>query len=98
MAMDKNTIESLTILTEECAEVIQTISKIFRFGIDATYNDSPTNVESLHQELGDLLAMIDILSNIGLIDNDTLTLAKQKKFDKLQKWSSISFNHLHSSK
>ena len=31
--------EILLIAQEECAEVTQAISKVFRFGIDATHND-----------------------------------------------------------
>ena len=60
--MNKKYEEILRITQEECAEVIQAISKISRFGIDNLKPGKPkTNREHLEEELGDLLAMIDIL-------------------------------------
>ena len=46
--------EILLITQEECAEVTQAISKVFRFGMDDEYN-GVTNREHLEEELGDLL-------------------------------------------
>ena len=45
--------EVLLITQEECAEVVQAISKCFRFGMNDSYNGK-TNRESLVLELGDL--------------------------------------------
>ena len=45
--------EILLIAQEECAEVTQAISKVFRFGIDEVYNDR-TNKQRLTEEVGDL--------------------------------------------
>lgn len=92
--MDKNTQEALTILLEECSEVIQVISKIFRFGMDNNYNDSPTNKEKLQQELGDLLAMVEILKNLQVLDDRQLNQAIENKFEKLRMWSSINSQYL----
>ena len=50
--------ERLTILAEECAEVIQCICKIQRHGYESTnpkIPNSETNREALQRELGDLL-------------------------------------------
>jgi len=56
--------ELLGILQEECAEVIQIISKIRRFGIDS-YNpaepSNPTNKDLLNLEIADVLALIEML-------------------------------------
>ena len=50
------------ILQEECAEVVVAVSKIGRFGMDNFKPGKPkTNREHLEEELGDVLAMIDIL-------------------------------------
>jgi NTP pyrophosphatase (non-canonical NTP hydrolase) len=90
--MDNKARETLLILQEECAEVTQAISKIFRFGMDSYHPESGiSNHESLVNELGDLLAMIDIvLEDSSLnITQDQLDSAKQKKFQKLTKWSSL---------
>jgi hypothetical protein len=45
----------------------------------------------LQEELGDLLAMIDLLvkKNIG-VEWKGLMLAKQHKFEKLRMWSNIT--------
>ena len=82
--------ECLNILQEECAEVIQAASKIKRFGIHAfnpSLENSPTNLENLEMELGDLLAMIDMCkaAGIGLTD-EGLERAKQAKMQRVKKW------------
>ena len=74
--------EALVITQEECAEVIQVISKIFRFGLDE-------NDHRLEDEIGDLLCMIEILVNLGVIRSDKLDLAKRVKAEKLKKWSKL---------
>ena len=85
--------EVMDILQEECAEVIQAVSKISRFGIDNLKPGKPlTNREHLEEELGDMLAMIDILCGMGVIDLDKLRVAKLAKIEKLKKWSTIYEN------
>ena len=74
--------ETLVITQEECAEVIQVISKIFRFGLDE-------NDHRLEDEIGDVLCMIDLLIVQGVINPHKLELAKRLKAEKLKKWSSI---------
>jgi NTP pyrophosphatase (non-canonical NTP hydrolase) len=88
--MDKTTKEVMDILQEECAEVIQAVSKINRFGLDNFKPGKPkTNREHLEEELGDMLAMIDIMLEKSVISQDKLELAKQAKIEKLKQWSSI---------
>ena len=86
--MNSQNEETLRILQEECAEVVQAISKIFRFGLDGVYNDR-TNRQRLTEEIGDLLAMIDLLEQQEIVDNNLLIQFKQRKFNKLEAWSSI---------
>jgi NTP pyrophosphatase (non-canonical NTP hydrolase) len=74
--------ETLVIAQEECAEVIQVISKIQRFGID------DANRQKLTAEVGDLLCMVDLMIEQNLIDAD-LTPAIEAKRTKLKQWSSI---------
>jgi NTP pyrophosphatase (non-canonical NTP hydrolase) len=82
--------EAMNILSEECAEVIQAVSKINRFGIDNLKPGKPkTNREHLEEELGDLLAMVDILCSMGVVELDNLRVAKLAKIEKLKVWSSI---------
>jgi NTP pyrophosphatase (non-canonical NTP hydrolase) len=82
--------EVMDILQEECAEVIQAVSKISRFGIDNFKpGKSKTNREHLEEELGDMLAMIDIMMELRVISLDNLEIAKKAKIEKLKKWSNI---------
>lgn len=85
--------ETMNILSEECAEVIQAISKCNRFGLTSLKpGKQKTNLEHLEEELGDLLAMIDILNEMQVTSTENLEKAKQAKFEKLKKWSSIYSN------
>jgi len=86
--MDNQTREAFLILQEECSEVIQATSKCFRFGIDGEYNDE-SNRNRLEQELGDVLAMIQILEDHGVVSSTALDAAKQRKFKKLRQWSTL---------
>lgn len=83
--------EALVILQEECAEVSQIISKIHRFGPDSkppTSND--TNLTLLHKEIGDLLCMVKICVDKGLLNPDILEKFIQDKEEKLKIWSNLS--------
>ena len=84
--------EILIIAQEECAEVIQTISKIQRFGLGAEYlrnQDGLSNIDALTQEVGDLLVMVDLLIDNHVLSQNALQEAKQRKIIKLKKWSKI---------
>lgn len=82
--------EILLILGEECAEVIQAITKCERFGIDNFKpGKSKTNREHLETELGDVLAMIDLLVDYGTVNLPKIMEAKVAKRQKLKEWSSI---------
>jgi NTP pyrophosphatase (non-canonical NTP hydrolase) len=88
--MNSDVKEVMDILQEECAEVIQAVSKISRFGIDNFKPGKPkTNREHLEEELGDMLAMICILQKMGVIDQNALESATKAKIEKLKKWSTI---------
>jgi NTP pyrophosphatase (non-canonical NTP hydrolase) len=88
--MDEQTKEVMDILQEECAEVIQVVSKISRFGID---NFKPgklkTNREHLEEEIGDVLAMIDILQKMDEVSFNNIEAARVAKIEKLKQWSTI---------
>jgi NTP pyrophosphatase (non-canonical NTP hydrolase) len=92
--MNDNTKEVLLILQEECAEVSQAISKCFRFGPDQMKPGKDfTNINMLEEEIGDLLAMIELLVDckVGITDQGIFE-AKMKKFEKLKQWSNLEFN------
>ena len=88
--MSKKLYEVMNILSEECAEVIQAISKCNRFGLDNQKPGKPlTNAQHLEGDIGDLLAMVDLLQSLYVVTAKGMEIAKQAKFEKLKKWSSI---------
>ena len=76
--------ETLTILSEECAEVIQANSKLIRFG---PYDEE--NIKELEKELGDVMAMVLILDYYGYIKLDNIKNQIEPKLQKLKKYSKI---------
>lgn len=82
--------EALLILQEECSEVIQAVSKIFRFGLNNFKPGKPkTNIEHLEEELGDMLCLIEILYDRGLIRPDKIEQALEAKKHKLKIYSGL---------
>lgn len=80
--------EIMLIAQEECAEVIQAISKVFRFGSDEEYNGQ-TNKMRLEEEVGDMLCMIEMMYRTKIIDDIAVEQARIQKKTKLAKWSQI---------
>jgi len=76
--------ELLVILMEECSEVIQEASKMIRFG--------DTDSDRIEKEIGDLLCMIELLSEYEMIDPSILEDHIQSKRDKLREWSSLQID------
>ena len=76
--------ETLTILSEECAEVIQANSKLIRFG---PYDED--NVKELEKELGDVMAMVMILDYYGYVSITDIQENIEPKLKKLKKYSKI---------
>jgi hypothetical protein len=91
--MTNKTQEALDLLQEECAEVIVEVSKIRRFGLETKhYKKDLTHSEMLEIEVGDVLALIDILVEQGVLDTDRLAVAKANKRIKLHQWSNLFKN------
>lgn len=82
--------EALDILQEECAEIIQIISKCRRFGLDEVHIKSGSiNRQLLNEEVGDMLALVDVLIDRGILSMGKLEVAKAAKIQKLKAWSTI---------
>lgn len=64
---------TLTIATEECAELIQAITKLKRYGFHDKYE------ENLHEEVADVLICIAELVGLGYLDID-----KVRDYQKLK--------------
>lgn len=80
--------EILLITQEECAEVTQAISKVFRFGFDSVHKGI-NNRQHLEEEIGDLMCMIDLLIDNGIVSEAAVLTAKDEKLNKLLNWSKI---------
>lgn len=79
----------LQCLQEECAEVIQIASKINRFGAYSRNPEDPaslSNIELLHQEIGDVLAIFEVLKYQTSLtfDDELIEKMKQRKLEKLE--------------
>lgn len=77
----RDKIQVMGILTEECAEIIQAVSKVYRFGLDNSWN-GVTNKQALITEIGDVLALIDILikeTDINISEDDILDAIEAKR-------------------
>jgi NTP pyrophosphatase (non-canonical NTP hydrolase) len=84
----------LSICTEECAEVVQAISKIQRFGWDNKNPIDPnsiTNRDHLIEEMGDLMCMIGLVIQEYNLNQSKLETAVKAKLKKLEKWSGYKF-------
>lgn len=90
--MKDYTEECMITLGEECAEVIQAISKIQRFGYANFNPDDPSenNLQILQREIGDMLCMIDLLREEGVLDDHMIQNAKLKKRIKFKKFAIFS--------
>lgn len=78
--------ERLDLVQEECAEIIQSVSKIRRFGYNSKSPlkpDGPTNKEHLEIEIGGLCAILDLLVQAGEISEDNCEAAQILKSDNI---------------
>ena len=76
-----DTQQQLMVITmEECGELIQACSKMLRFGEDQDYTQ-------LQEEIGDVMCMIEILRDGGLVSDKQIADRIKVKKEKLMKWS-----------
>jgi NTP pyrophosphatase (non-canonical NTP hydrolase) len=79
-----NKFEELLIITmEEASEVAVECSKVMRF---ANREDKQPMLE---RELGDLMCMVELMSEQGMIDMSEIKNASLAKREKLKKWSNL---------
>lgn len=67
---------TMTITAEECAELIQALSKVKRYGLDGDYKDN------LQEEVADVLICISELLSIGYIDMEKVEEWHKYKVDR----------------
>ena len=79
---DLSKLQELMVITmEECGELIQACSKAIRC------NDY--NRDELKEELSDVMCMIDLMVEYGIISKKDLSNGSQLKKMKLLKWSKL---------
>lgn len=76
---------TLTIASEECAELIQAITKVKRYGFNGLYQSN------LHEEVADVLICIAELVSLGYLDIDKVIDWQRFKIDRevskhLERW------------
>lgn len=67
---------TLIITSEECAELIQSITKVKRYGFHDEYEDN------LHEEVADTLICITELVCLGYLDIDKVAKYQELKIDR----------------
>ena len=72
---------------EECAEVIQAISKVFRFTLDHPHPETGvTNKEHLETEIGQLKCMLDLLCAQWELNRKAISNSYDEKLMNYNKW------------
>lgn len=76
---------TLTIASKECAELIQAITKVKRYGFNGLYQSN------LHEEVADVLICIAELVSLGYLDIDKVIDWQRFKIDReasrhLERW------------
>jgi NTP pyrophosphatase (non-canonical NTP hydrolase) len=80
--------EALALLAEECAEVIQVVTKIQRHGLQSHHpsDQFTTNRDLLHKEVGDLLAALRIAEGQHILDEPRLIAWRNTKLNRVGKY------------
>lgn len=84
--MTNTELELLGLLQEECAEVIQIVSKVRRFGYDSQNPYDPSgksNLTLLKDEVGDVLAILKLLLQEGNLKKEEIDERVDWKLQKL---------------
>ena len=78
----------LTCLIEECSEIQHAAAKALRFGLDDHAPDGPviTNQDCIATECADLLAVIEMLEDEGIIPRLRTPESMHKKKDKVEEY------------
>ncbi len=74
--------ELMLITMEECGELIEACSKSIRC---EDYKDHPKMIE----EVGDVLLLIEMIIQRGLVKQEDIDARKKVKIEKLKKWSNL---------
>ena len=79
----------MAITSEECGELTQVCMKVMRKydSLDSAADDK--YIELLVEEAGDVLCMLELMSEHGLFDWEQIYQRADVKREKLKKWSTL---------
>ena len=84
-----NKLQELMVITmEECGELTQRCSKIIR-KFDTLDEITEDQRVKLLEEVGDVLCMIELMVEHGLLTNKELSARVNVKREKLEQWSNL---------
>lgn len=78
--------ERIALLVEEMGEVQQVLGKILRHGYESNWEGGPTNRESLHLELGDVLVVLQMMAEAGDIHESSIEERIEVKMEKIKRF------------
>ena len=85
----KNKFNELMIITmEECGELVQACSKVLRT-MTKEGDIRADALENLIQEVGDVMCMIELMEDHGLMKRSEVLVATDAKREKLRRWSEL---------
>ena len=85
----KDTINELMIITmEECGELTQACSKVLRT-MTKEGDIRADALEKLIQEVGDVMCMIELMEDHGLMKRSEILAGVDAKREKLRRWSEL---------
>ena len=85
----KDTINELMIITmEECGELTQACSKVLRT-MTKEGDIRADALEKLIQEVGDVMCMIELMEDHGLMKRSEVLAGVDAKREKLRRWSDL---------
>ena len=85
--MDKTT-QLMIITMEECGELVQACSKVLRT-MTKEGDIRVDSLENLIQEVGDVMCMIELMEDHGLMKRSEILAGVDAKREKLRRWSEL---------
>ena len=85
--MDKTT-QLMIITMEECGELVQACSKVLRT-MTKEGDIRVDSLENLIQEVGDVMCMIELMEDHGLMKRSEIIAGVDAKREKLRRWSEL---------
>lgn len=81
--------ELFAVLAEECGETTQAVAKILRHGKHSWNPEvvgKRSNIEDLENEVGDILAVVEIMVRVRILDMTNIQSLKAAKLERIFKY------------